>query len=749
MFCSKCGKELEENARFCTGCGAAVEVLDEKGTTLTDAENAAPKENRPEPVMPVEQPPVGESQAEPAAPAEAADPAPVAEPEKQGRSKMRLVGMAAAALVLVAVVAGICALLGGSGKSNMVAYVNDDYELMLLKNLKEGTEAVELSDEANSMAAFTLSPDGKYVYFREFDEPEMANWEDSTLMRMETSRIGKEDAKAEKVDSNVWSFSFLDDGRVFYKKGTDDFSVFDFCLFDGKEKQRLARDAVAAVTDAEEKYLYYLEREDDQLTLSRIALDGKGTEERLLRDVDTIWSAWTDEVLLYGEYDDEGSYTVYTRSADGTETKLLENVAEVYEARAEGSKVSFHYTVRNSEETTLYNYVKDPYAAEDAAMLEQGYPEYPEYPYYSDFEPAYLLDEGDMYTGYVTQIGEEVPFEDGYRTSDFSAAADMAYAMCETKWEEAMVVYEELERAYEEACNAYYEAEQRQYLRDELKNWDYDSVSFSLFRYEDGESVELAVEVDCDNHFVVVDQDMFLYGKRSADAETVAEIDDLSYAGEVYDRLTYGQEEDDKWYLNIGGVESEMEFDTRRVAYLSSAFVLNDEEILLAVSNGEETVLEAYRRKGNTLEFQSVVSDECTGGVVSVRDGKEALFFWEDYDFGKEEGDLICYVGGNTTTIAKGVSECWLLEDNAGVYTLGEMDYSEKNGTVYELCVQRGEDWAEITDECSGMKVAFPKADQVLYLADGDLWFYDGAESRRVAKDVLTFWAYSMAYSKY
>lgn len=70
-----------------------------------------------------------------------------------------------------------------------------------------------------------------------------------------------------------------------------------------------------------------------------------------------------------------------------------------------------------------------------------------------------------------------------------------------------------------------------------------------------------------------------------------------------------------------------------------------------------------------------------------------------------------------------------------------------------ELSLLQGDKPTAISDEMDGNVIIFLDAKQLLYTADGDLYLWDGKESRRVAKDVEYVWAnaeedYSM-YSPY
>lgn len=755
MHCSNCGKELSADSKFCDSCGTAVAPEQETPAEVKPAEKA-PVEATPVEKVPVVSAPAGEA---------------VLTGKKGGKKAFALIG--AAVVVLALLVVGIVALVSGGKSDEFVAYVTDDYELMYLKNTKEKTEAEELSDEANYNSAFALSPDGKYVYFKEFDEPEYSDYyAESTLMCMQVSAIGKEGEKAEKVDSDVVEFHFLDNGDLFYRK-SDDEGHYDVYLYRDGEKIKLVKGINEYQIDEEEKFLYYTQKEDDTITLSRIALSGDGEKEKLLKDVDVIWSAYDAEILVYGEYNgskdsygetaaadswydttDNDCYTVYSCTPGGDEKELVDNAVRVFGVRTTDGKLSFYYTTRNREHCTMYDFVTDNCAKTDEEILAAGYPEYPDYPNYPSYywyEPCYLLgDDTNGYTGYYTYNDEEVLFENGFVTTDWSEAYNMAYELAWAKYDAAVVEYDAAveeyyiaESAYYEAVEQYYAVENRQWLREDLKGWTYSFESFNLNKYENDQSAEIAEEVNSSYQYAMSDRDaIFFYQKAEAGAAKMVNIEDIDSSYDVYDLVEYGTDsEAGGWYLNVGGTESEMSFDTDDVQSIGSLYVLNGKELVVGLYDGNDSILEAYNIEASGLSFTSVVSDEYRSARKRTVDGEDVLVFFEDWRSDKEEGDLIFYSNGTRTTVAKDIYGCFLVEDSGAMYSLGELDTDRDGVPVSELSVKKGDKWVAIDEVYLYGGIAFLDGGKVLYLSDGDLMLWDGEESRRIAKDVVHFWA--------
>ena len=158
MFCKNCGKELPDSAKFCSGCGTPVAPE----ATAPGAEPPQPpvEETPVSPVPPAEEtpaPPVEEPTA-PAVPVQPAAPqgeerVPVPVTKRRGVSGMVVIGLGAvAAIVVIVLLVKLFSGMGGGKRSQAFAYVNDDAELMYLADLKEKTEPIEVTDEADSSA---------------------------------------------------------------------------------------------------------------------------------------------------------------------------------------------------------------------------------------------------------------------------------------------------------------------------------------------------------------------------------------------------------------------------------------------------------------------------------------------------------------------------------------------------------------------------------------------------------------------
>ena len=121
MFCSNCGNQIDENAKFCINCGAAqntpvVPSVQDNPQPVEVQETAPVQESAPvqQPVQaPVQQPiqaPVQET-----APIQQTAPVQTVATQKQPKNKKLLPIVAIAAVAVIAIIVGIFVLGGGEG----------------------------------------------------------------------------------------------------------------------------------------------------------------------------------------------------------------------------------------------------------------------------------------------------------------------------------------------------------------------------------------------------------------------------------------------------------------------------------------------------------------------------------------------------------------------------------------------------------------------------------------------------------
>ena len=789
MFCHQCGKELPEGAKFCSACGAptAAPAQPEAAPIDLDApvsEFMAPKEpqtveepqaaeesgaqDKPWPEapapgadVPAEDVPAVESPAEAASAAQTpaaetstaviprtaeglAQTGPGVSPDQppaKRRGKAGFVVLGAAAAAVIAVIAAVVWLFSavpGGGKGGY-AYLTEDGELMYLADLKEKTEALELTDEAGWSAGVSFSPDGKMVYFIDAE---------STLYQISTAEL-KKDGRPERVARDVSWFMLLDDGRLLYwEKDGSGFSVYD-----GKESFRLVWDYLDYQLSADQKTLYYTQQDevDGTLTLYKKALEKDAKGEKLLKNADWIYSSYDADPLVYVEEDGDGGdgnhLTVYSCAPGGSKTKLADGVYSVAGMTADGGLYCWKQDV---EERTLYDFVTDAKAKEDAAVLAQGEPEYPSWQKYEvwDFE----FSDGTLYC--IAYDGTKHPLDEAEVKKraeaegwGFYDSPDELVAVCYSMYyygdyDPLQEYYDKALEEYEAAFDKWYDAQSREERRQELKDTTYRQSSYSLYRYVDGESESIAAGAKSAYGPSAPGEGIFLYRKVDQKDGKVGDVADLSYYGEVYDLLNAeGGSGETTWYQNVGGVESEL--DLEDFTSVSHVIALSGKEAVLWVYDGSEEALLSYAIGRDALTFASTIleGDDFTIPYAGLAESGKLYLFTDVVEGSggngyRSVGDFCRYQGGKLETIAKEVYELYLLDGSGAMYAVTDVD-----GQYYqELAQLKDGRLSAITDEMSGAPIFLDKT-QVLYVSDGDLMLWDGKQERRIARDVEQVWA--------
>lgn len=778
MFCKNCGKQLPDSAKFCSGCGTPVTPAappappdeakvqkPEASSNNTAAEEISevssetaevPGEEAPKvfeaPTVVFEAPTVfeaAETFAPPDPPEESAAPSAVptaAEdipaPVQRHRGRLAVIGLGAVVVVVLAVVLFklISGMIGGEKRAPAFAYLNNKHELMYLSNLKKKTDAIEVTDEANDSARVQFTVDGKTMYFRD---------DSRTLYKIAVSDL-KKDGRPERIARDVTGFTVLKTGNVLYT--TDGSRGTELNCHNGKDDFRITRGYDSYQLSEDEKTVYYtVEDEDDgTLTLCKSALREGADQSELLDGATVIYTDFDADLLVYGEdkmsgnaaYADDvdrNTLTIYSCKPGGEPTELVDDIYGIGGLKVDGGKVSFYYTTDELEQYTLYDLVSDPKQSADAAATAQ---ELIRPDWYSTYYPDKVYEEnGAAY--YQTSQGEVFPVD----TNELQASTglpvaelyyydvyNIAYAHAQDRYNADM---EEYNGKYDE-WNA---ANNRNQIRESLKNERYIQHSGSIYHYTgSADSDPIATNIDWMN-FVSSYSDgngLFLYKKAvGVTGGKVCDVADLNYYGEVYNYLnstgTGGE-----WYQNAGGVEST--FDLDEEVSVSSIYVLNGKEAVLYLSEDGDSWLDAYTVGDTALTFSGTVIDDEFSGLRRGTDtkGNDVLYFFtnlEEEDYGRT-GDFNRYSGGKTEILAEGVYSVCILDDSGTMYAVTDWD---RNGA--ELSLLQGDKSTVINDEMDDKVLIFLDIKQVLYTADGDLYLWNGKESRRIAKNVEYVWA--------
>lgn len=784
MFCKNCGKELPNGAKFCGGCGAPVMSAPSAPVTPPPAAPVsqpapgeaptvffAPKAEQAPKAQPqapersaIEEDPIAEAprpasafQRPGPAPQPSAPSAPAAAPAGPGQSEgkdTKRRGKSGVAIIAVGAVAAIVVVFlliklvggmmgGGSKRAPAYAYLNDDYELMYLADLKEKTEPIEVTSKADWSTSVQFSADGKTLYYKDSS---------GTLYMIAASQL-KKDGRPERISRDITFFQVLDTGKVLY--GEYDGTV-RLNLFDGKDSFRLTKDHYDYQVSEDGKTLYYTEMDDDgTLTLYKMAMTKDASEEELLDGATTIYTPYDSSILVYGEEDsssyeegrsDGNTLTVWSCKPGGEPIELVSDVYGVRGVTVDGSKVDFYYTVEEVEERTLYDFVTDSKASEDETALSNE-PVSPSW--YNEYYPESVFFDG-YHWAYIDSVGQTHMLDDAALIARFNVPVDelSTYNAQQAAYSAAQELYNAARADYDAKYDAYRQAASRNSTRGNLKNTNYDQSSFSLYHYANAEpDSPIGTDISSSYHPFNAENGVFLYQKVSSTGGKVCDVADLNYFSEIYDYLNSGSS-DDEWYQNVGGTESLLDLDDAG-ASIYGMYILNGKEVVLDLYADEDRILAAYALGKDALTYSSTILDEDFAGLSQGKDakGNDVLYLFLDTasDENGTVGDLVRYSGGKTETLAKEVYGAIVLEEDAVTYVISDMD---RSGHA-ELSLLKGGDMSVVGKDMDSIPI-FLDTKQILYISDGDLYLWNGKEDRRIARDVEHIWANAqVAYATY
>ncbi len=405
--CPRCGKESPAESVFCQSCGlplnaasAPTETPDQTPAGTADTPYASPIETPTTPAAPVESaspaavaPPV----ASPAAPMTPVVPtvstaAPAATPRKKGSKKW--IGISAVIVAVIAVVAAAAVALPmfvGKSASNYTFYLKDR-ELFYSDFSKQGAQqvtdrlssdvsAADLISVADDFSCFmTVSKDGKTLFFAD----KIDTFDDGfNLYYRNTDRPNQE---ATKIDYNVVYYWANDNATVVtYLKSDGDLknnSDFDLYQYDLKKMDKTKIDSglknlysIRASKDGEK--LVYL-NDDQDLYLK----DGNKDKEKLDSNVSSLENVSKDFSTVYYRRND----LLFKKTVGGDRVKLASDVSAVLKFYHSGEA---YYLKKSNESVALSDYVYDDMKDADAAMTPPVYPEYPDWRDYDD-EDEYI-----------------------------------------------------------------------------------------------------------------------------------------------------------------------------------------------------------------------------------------------------------------------------------------------------------------------------------------------------------------------
>lgn len=745
MKCPNCGNDLIPGALFCASCGNKIpEELLHAAAPQNASESVAEtvEQSAPEqPAAPVGETPV-ESKPETAPVAdenentenvvtatagEAGNTAqtaqtaasqipmgalvvPEMETDKKKKMRTRLIGVAAVAVVVAAVGFGGFKVWNAMNPQldKQMIYAKDG-RLYFTPNVSKEKDPVEIYNAHDNETSFEIkyTKNQKYAFFLTDSEDEQRLYRVNTQKL--TSNESKNDKYIEEIDSDVTDFSVLGSGRILYYRDSNSGRELNF--YDGKDTKEIDSEVCAQYHSG--NVVYYLIDEGDDYNYELYYYNLKTGKHGDIDECNTV-ADYNENEILYSVSD--GDTCDICKAKPGSEgTKIVSDVASSWTGNLDAGVIS--YTKEITESKSYYDFVNDPYAAEDANATEPQMDDY-----LTEVDPEDVLDSYD-YNDYL----DDRSYFYSNDTSMYSITInDTSYYSCYSNSNvyynydnDDFYLYDE--DAYSEAYDDYYAAGNRDDLRDALKDLTFDSTSYDLYLYtsKGGEKkiAESILPIDSDP----VNQ-IFLYQKaQDLGDEKVCSIDDLYDASDVEDYI-YDSDNDSSVYVNINGKEQDMKMTS------VSMNCSEDGKTVMIVDQSDEDSNEliAYKKKGDSLEKIGTVEQDYTTGS----------WYGNDYYYFDDNHDFYIYSNGKSKKIAKDVAIAELEGD--GNFMVFDVDSSYESS---DLKVLKGDEQIGKIRDVGYYGATYVDKNCIVYITnDGDLNVYDGEDSRKIDRDVSSYW---------
>lgn len=670
-ICPNCGSQFADDFSFCQNCG-----------TPLAAANPAPVEPAAEaPVQPVneaveaapvapEAPAVPVSEAPAFAPNAAAvnanyAPMPEQKPKKEkkplGKKQKTLIGIGAAAVAIILVVAIVLSIVASAGKVNNYTLYIKDGELMYSDLSKDapwqvttdlvadgGLDSEEFSYMGNEVGyASFMSQDGKLLFFPDRIE------EDDEGFTLYYRLVKDPEQEPVKVDSNVRSYYVTSKNTLVYLRTDDDGTLY---MHDLETKSKIASNIDDYWVSEDGKTIYYLDNEGTLYTTS----DGV-QKDRIDGDVTQVYSVSEDYKTVIYHKDD----IVYKKVAGSDKVKLLsevENVVEVYETGE-----AYYYTTEEKE-FKYSAFINDDCKDADAAMTEPVAPSIFDYDTYDAYSAAY--DEySDAYDVYYEKRSRDVIREVLDEETVTITIGTLNYFDGSKSSVVSSSVYVPTEDEYDTPFNAGSDIAVCLYPVFDVETAEKAKLSEISSAYAVGEAIGTAIYDSAKYHFAYKGTDSAITGKDPGgfrlstaneavfffdnysenEEDAVADLYKMSFAGgtvsapEVYDTGVYTEYlyvyEDIEYFKNVND-EGE-----------SGDLYINKTKI-----DSDVTTYGIYNIEpdGKSVVYYSDVNDEGLGTLKWSKDGEIKKIADDVYDYDvTPDGDII-YLSDFSTNYHKG-----------------------------------------------------------------------------------------------
>lgn len=748
MFCRQCGNEIKPGAKFCSKCGTPVA---EEETPKTDETKETQEAKAEEPKREMPHP---EEAAEPkAASVQSQAPvvvkqAPVAKVEKKAdktknsaqkrKNNHLVIGILAACAVLVvalAVVVGIFVVGPMFADSDRLIYLQND-KLYYLKDMSKPDKAVRF-DRVSDMSYIYGSyvDEGKYFIY---ETEEDGNTYTLNRVKLTGLKEGNADKRVEELATDVTNHRIVSKDLIYYVDDKD-----RLIRYNKGEEEVLEKKVDSFSLDNDTNRIYYVAYDEDEELYSLYTLDlSNGKSEELDKEIDSVMnlSRGKDEKYLFyrkSRGEDEQKTDLYVYAGSGEPKRIAKDVWSVEDY--DGTTGNIYYTTQQTEKKTYYDFVDDPTAEADGQITEPVKKDY-----LQEVSESVVFDDcmsETMRSNYLTgneadkqrYYNEYLSYDDDMgmywdyginNTSD-----DYYYDAATKKW---YVDNDACQQAYQDAWEKYNAIEDKVYLRESLKEMEYEAVSYSICLSEGGkEGKELVTGVT--QYQADAATNLVMYTKRGEEMNKVS-IDSIEYASDVSDFIDENgaYKGGETAYCVAGGKEAALEIG---MAYVVSSNE-KDKLLLCASEQKKDGSYKSIYYYAQIKDGKLTTTELCDSLVRDAWVG-DTLYYIKDLNKDGDEGTFAKYENGKETELIKDMA--------ADLYSLGITEDGnlilDEDDTVL-LYTMDGEK-TKISGDV--YRNTYLNKNKIVYLTNSDkLYLYNGKKDEvKIAGDVDDYEIYA------
>lgn len=604
---------------------------------------------------------------------------------KKGLSKK---GIGIAVGVAAVVIVGAVQLLSG-GKTKQIVYLKDN-EINSASGKK--MEARVISDHffddeddagigGGSLIPVQYTDNGKYVFY-------MKHY-DSGLGDLYCKEAASKKDTEDKLDSDVISYTVADNKTIVYLKDDSDRKLY---ISNRTDKEKIASDVQSYWISGDKKNVMWSEFDGEETKLYVQDLAMKNGPLKIDAYTSLIDYAKDFSTIVYLKED-----ALYVCSDLAESNKIASDVDEysIQVSNIDKDPVIYYEKYEDGDSVNFYDLVEDDMLAKDEKMEEP------------DIDDYTVMKRTTDWWGNVTK----------------QAVTD---------------------ESYYEALELYEQKEQREDIRQEMKEYEYGLRNMDIYYYHKGESTKLAsvigsVEAEAADGIFYVKTDM----------ESVEKVKFSSIVDDYYE--DYDRSKVDQAIRNAGQLYY-LEGD-KGAGTLVGNFDCADVTDIYAIENRAEKTIYLERVTGSydedsgdyksSRELYSFSADSDGGNCSLITDvysgfagrSSDGIYYYRD----EKDGEASLYL--NDTKIDDDVStSSRVVSVDGGVLYMKDLNADEDEGDLYYY--KKGKTF-RIDDSVTDGTYFEPYSGTIVYLTDynyskehGDLCAFDGKEVINVDTDV-------------